>query len=198
VVPAPILVVLLASFYLAYLPSLSVAQQGSFRIPPGWLHLSAERVVLSCWPGQVLVEGLYVFQNLRRATVAATVCFPVAVDEEQAFPYECEVEGHEFWTSVSDTAIFWAMQVRPAGAETVRVRYLQEMRGKKVRYILRTTQAWPVPVGEAEFVVVLPASWQGVELSPRPDSTWLEGERRFHRVRRKELCTDVDLVIRWQ
>ncbi|MBC7186981.1 MAG: hypothetical protein H5U38_08110 [Calditrichaeota bacterium] len=155
-------------------------------------------MVISCWPGQVLVEGSYVFQNLRKGTVAATVCFPVAVDEEQGFPYECEVEGHEFWTSAGDTALFWAMKVRPAVAETVRVRYLQELRGHKVRYILRTTEAWPAPVGDAEFVVAVPASWQGVELSLQPDSTWQEGERRFYRVKRKGLRADVDLVLHWQ
>jgi len=125
-----------------------------------------------CEEGQLYVEGTYVFENMRKGPVAATVRFPVAVDEGQLFPYAHEVVDHDFWSSEADTAIFWTMKVRPSVPETVRVRYLQELRGKRACYILRTLEAWPAPVGLAEFVVCVPARWQGVELSMAPDSSW--------------------------
>lgn len=176
----------------------SLAQQRRSPIPPGWLWFSSERVVMSLWPGAIQVEGTYVFENLRKGTISATVCFPVAVDSEQAFPYDCEVAGHEFWTSVADTAIYWLMKVRPAAAETVRVRYWQQLADKKARYVLTTTQLWPRPVGEAEFVVSVPAEWEGVVLSMVPDSSWTLRGRRFYRAKRKDLRTDADLIVCWQ
>lgn len=160
------------------------------------LHFAREEVYCRVRPGCVEVTGKYHFLYTGAAGKTAGIFYPFPRDTLYAQPDSVALPGHDY--APTDSGLFFRMRFEPKSEDSFTVYYRQPLNGRTARYIVTTTRAWHRAIDRAEFVITVPASFQGISLSYQPDEVEETDSIITYRFVRRKFYPDKDVVISWQ
>ncbi len=164
--------------------------------PAGPIHFAREEVALDIRPGTLEVRGTYHFTCSAPGPLIAGIFYPFPTDSNQLYPDSIEIHGQRF--SESDSGVFFRKKFVPGAGDSFFAYYRQPLRAGSARYIITSTRKWHRPIDLARFRVTVPASFQDVKLSFRPDSSAKTDSTITYYFTRARFYPDRDLVVTWR
>jgi hypothetical protein len=169
---------------------------------PGALRFDSESIRLEVCGDTLRVEGIYRFlATSPREPLALFYPYPVdsllgeawteslAWRPTPAAPWTPLAEG----TRPARDGVIWILPLGGSDRVEARTVYCQRLLARYARYIVTTTQAWPEPLREARFELILPPGMQLVESSfpfVREGEHWVYETCDF--------MPAVDVIVRWE
>ncbi len=184
--------VLLACWLLVSLPTTGCNKPE----PAGPIHFAREEVALHVRPGTLDVGGMYHFTCTAPSPLVAGIFYPFPIDSTHLYPDSVELPGHRF--TRADSGVSFRMKFQPGAEDSFFAWYRQPLKTNSARYIVTSTRKWRRPIDLAQFRVTVPASFQGVELSFRPDSMARTESTTTYFITRSRFYPDRDLVVTWK
>ncbi|MFH1277585.1 MAG: hypothetical protein ABIK65_04325 [Candidatus Eisenbacteria bacterium] len=159
-----------------------------------------ERIVLTVLEGRIRVCGEYRFRNDGPEEAGERLFYPFPVDSMHPAPDTTSIEtgGEAVPFRVGARGVAFTAEVPAASMRTYRICYEQECSVPAGCYILTTTAAWPEPLAEAEFEVIVPGGFALTRLSYEPDETEHRDGGTVYRFRRTRFLPDRDLCVEWR
>jgi hypothetical protein len=175
----------------ALFPLEAVARQVTFQ---------SETIRLSIRPGQIRVEGAYVFENRSPSALTQRLYYPVPVDSAHGFPdaFLVRTEADTLLFSRIGNGISFVVPLDGGGRTIVHVAYEQRCLIDAACYILTSTAAWEAPLEQADFEIRvaegLELEWCAYEITETSEDRRV----RVHRFGRTDFMPEKDLCVRWR
>lgn len=181
--------------FVVILPLLLLAcSKPSASRPP--VHFAREEVSVNVHPGSIEVLGNYHFTCSSTTPGTAQVLYPFPLDQFQGYPDSIALPGFEF--ERGDSGVSFRMKFQPQSEDSFLAYYRQPLRGTQARYIVTTTRKWGRAIDRAQFRVTVPASFQDVKLSYKPDSVEKTDSTVTYRFSRTNFYPDQDIIVTWR
>ncbi|MBC8182200.1 hypothetical protein H8E88_13900 [candidate division KSB1 bacterium] len=155
-----------------------------------------EKISINCFHEHVEIEGTYFLENLTKANLSITFNYPFPMDDHHPFPYDIEVENHNFWKDSSSA--YFNLSMLPNEKKSIIVRYKQRHYNKQITYILTTTQYWGRAIQKADFIITTPLDWKNVNISLKPDKEKMIKDKKVIYITKNDFLPNKDLIIKWQ
>jgi len=147
-------------------------------------------------PGTLEVRGMYYFTCTASDPLIAGIFYPFPVDSANLYPDSVEIPGYRF--TASDSGVSFRMKFTPGAEDSFFAYYRQPLCAGSARYIVTSTRRWRRPIDLARFRVMVPASFQDVKLSFRPDSTVKSDSTTTYFFTRRRFYPDRDVIVTWR
>jgi hypothetical protein len=147
-------------------------------------------------PGRLEVRGNYHLVSAAADPLVAVLFYPFPLDSTCTYPDSVEVVGHDF--TRSDSGISFRMRFRPGAEDSFFACYRQPLKGRVARYIVTSTRKWNRPIDLAQFRITVPAAFEDVKLSYRPDSVRRTGSAVTYIFSRRGFFPDRDVIVNWR
>lgn len=159
-----------------------------------------EKIVVTVLGDRIRVSGDYHFRNPSAEAAELRLFYPFPVDSAHPFPDSTSVEsgGVSVPFRAGGRGVAFTAEVPAESVRTYRVRYEQRCDVPEGCYILTTTAAWPEPLAEADFEVIIPEPYALVDLSYEAEKTEGGDGTDVYRFRRVRFLPDRDLCVRWR
>ncbi len=166
-------------------------------------------------PGTLEVRGMYHFTCSAKEPLVASVFYPFPLDSTHLYPDsielrttnanrqspESEVRRSELGVLSfirQDSGVAFRMRFRPEAEDSFFAYYRQPIKVNSATYIVTTTRKWKRPIDLARFRVTLPASFQDVSLTFKPDSVVrLDGTVSYYFAKTR-FYPDKDVRVTWR
>jgi hypothetical protein len=164
--------------------------------PPGPIHFAREEISMDIRPGTLELRGMYHFTCTARDPLIAGMFYPFPIDSTHLYPDSIELPGYRF--TESDSGVSFRMRFRPGTEDSFFAYYRQPLRANSACYIVTSTRKWNRPIDLARFRVTVPASFQGVQLTFKPDSTVRSDSTVTYYFARRRFYPDRDVIVTWR
>ena len=144
-------------------------------------------------PGTLEVRGMYHFTCSAKQALVASMFYPSLLDSNRLYPDSIEIRQHLFQRQ--DSGVSFEMRFRPNAEDSFRAYYRQPLEANSATYIVTTTRRWKRPIDVAQFRVTVPASFEGVALTYKPDSVIKTDSTVSYFFARKRFYPDKDITV---
>ncbi|MEO0226188.1 MAG: hypothetical protein ABIL05_04475 [candidate division WOR-3 bacterium] len=155
-----------------------------------------ERVDIIIDNASGVVEGNFFLTNTSPVRLTPLIFFPFPIDQDHPYPETIAVEEYNY--QICDSGIAIIIPFEPNEKKRLKLRYRQKIFDQVFTYIVRTIHEWKRPVAEAEFVIVLPASFKNPEINYKVNLVRKDSLRLIYKIKRKNFYPRDDLQIKWQ
>lgn len=160
------------------------------------VHFAREEITMNVRAGSVEVWGLYHFENSAANPVTAGIFYPFPLDSVHGYPDSIALPGFDFVPG--DSGISFKVRFEPQAEDSFLAYYRQPLRGKQARYIVTTTRAWRRAIDQARFRITVPAGFQDVRLSYKPDAKEETDSMVIYSFARRGFYPNQDVVVTWR
>jgi len=159
-----------------------------------------EEIHINLKKQSIQVSGLYFFENKSNFEIDVTMTYAFPIDSSHFYPDTIKVLAPE---SPLDFVrkrnwVEWTIHFEPSGIETVFVEYKQIIEEKCATYILSTTKLWKEKIDIANFIIEAPVEFKEMNISIRPGSVKIKGDKQLYYITRRNFVPESDLKISWQ
>lgn len=147
-------------------------------------------------PGVLEVRGNYHLASTAADPLVAVLFYPFPLDSTCVYPDSVEIAGRDF--ARSDSGVSFRMRFRPGAEDSFFAYYRQPLRAGSARYIVTSTRKWQRPIDRARFRVTVPAAFEDVKLSYRPDSVRRTDSTVTYVFSRHGFFPDRDVMVNWR
>jgi hypothetical protein len=188
--------------------------------PESPVHFAREEIGMDVRPGTLEVRGVYHFTCSAKEPLVASVFYPFPLDSTHLYPDsielrtpsvdrqtpspripDSELRRSDFGVRSfvrQDSGVAFRMRFRPEAEDSFFAYYRQPLKANSATYIVTTTRKWKRPIDLAQFRVTLPASFEDVNLTFKPDSVTKSDSAVSYFFTRKRFYPDKDVMVTWK
>ena len=123
---------------------------GAFQLP--LCRFAEEDITIDVWPQEVVVSGVYRYENPLPFPVRQTLLTPLPVDSDHPEPYAIDATPCHLVRVMGRYQC--EMELRSSGAAVLSLRYRQYAPKHTARYLLTTTAPWRRPLRLGRYRIV--------------------------------------------
>ncbi|MEZ5198622.1 MAG: hypothetical protein R2764_20220 [Bacteroidales bacterium] len=145
------------------------------------------------------VDGLYYFRNLTNNEIRQLLFYPFPDSEKYGEISFIEIRKESDTVSqiatVSDNGSLFKLFIDPNGESVYHIRYSQQLKSNRAKYIITTTQQWGIEFEQADYTLEFQNNVQIDTLSIKPDTIILKPDYTQYIWHRENFMPEEDFIF---
>ncbi|UCC79511.1 MAG: hypothetical protein JSW64_14795 [Candidatus Zixiibacteriota bacterium] len=165
-----------------------------------------EEISMTINNGDFTISGIYYFRNNTEMDKPMPIVFPFYIDDSTHYPHEITafaLNGEEkikldYQENKERGSIRIGIPMKPKEITVWRLEYTQKIDKPQATYILKSTEAWGRPLGEALYKIDIPCSIDVDYIWADVDSVTANNNRETLWIHKTEYMPFKDMTIKWK
>jgi hypothetical protein len=171
-------------------------------LPGQSLQFYGEKIEICIQGEYAQVTGEYYFRNNTSRPLHQVMFYPFVINQDLSWPDSISVYQVSEKKSLSyreaKAGILFVLVVPADSMVIYKVSYRQRTPGRKMEYILTTTQKWGHPLVFAGYSVSLPEEYKLLDISLTPDSRQIINHKQIIKINRQNYLPTKNLNLFWE
>jgi hypothetical protein len=171
-------------------------------LPGQSLQFYGEKIEICIQGEYAQVTGEYYFRNNTSRPLHQVMFYPFVMNQDLSWPDSISVYQVSEKKSLSyreaKAGILFVLVVPADSMVIYKVSYRQRTPGRKMEYILTTTQKWGHPLVFAGYSVSLPEEYKLLDISLTPDSRQIINHKQIIKINRQNYLPTKNLNLFWE
>ena len=171
-------------------------------LPGQSLQFYGEKIEFRIQGEYAQVTGEYYFKNNTSRSLHQAMFYPFVINQDLPWPDSISIylvsEKKSITYREAKTGILFMIVVPADSMVIYKVTYRQRTFGRKMEYILTTTQKWGHSLVFAEYIISLPEKFKLLNISLTPDSRQVINHKQIIKINRQNYLPTKNLKLYWE
>ena len=171
-------------------------------LPGQALQFYGEKIEVCIQGEYAQVTGEYYFKNNTSRSLHQAMFYPFVINQDLPWPDSISIylvsEKKSITYREAKAGILFMIVVPADSMVIYKVTYRQRTPGRKMEYILTTTQKWGHPLVFAEYNLSLPEEYKLMDISLTPDSRQVINHKQIIKINRQNYLPTKNLKLYWE
>ena len=171
-------------------------------LPGQSLQFYGEKIEFRIQGEYAQVTGEYYFKNNTSRSLHQAMFYPFVINQDLPWPDSISIylvsEKKSITYREAKAGILFMIVVPADSMVIYKVTYRQRTFGRKMEYILTTTQKWGHSLVFAEYSISLPEKFKLLDISLTPDSRQVINHKQIIKINRQNYLPTKNLKLYWE